>query len=66
MEMGLRCVRGGLALLILSYFSLISHKNEIGLSETKIFHFHRLFNNWDGGRVRANPLWIRHCCTKAS
>ena len=32
------------------------------LIETQLFHFHRIFNNGEGGRdgVRANPLWIHH------
>ena len=32
--------------------------NKFGLIETKLFHFHRIFNSGEGG---ANPLWIRHC-----
>ena len=37
-----------------------------GLTETKLFHFHRIFEKRGGGGgsgVRANPqktLWIRH------
>ena len=38
-----------------------------GLTETKLFHFHRIFKNGGGGGVQANPLPpppIRHCITK--
>ena len=31
------------------------------LTETKLFHFHRIFKKWAAWRgVRANPLWISH------
>ena len=36
---------GGVALLILSLFSEISHKNEIIWSQAKLFHFHGIFKN---------------------
>ena len=44
---------------------IISYENEIiGLSETKLFHFHRKFKNGgvDGGGwgFQVNPLLIRH------
>ena len=29
-----------------------------GLTETKLFHFHRIFKNGTGRGVQANPLWI--------
>ena len=28
---------------------------------TKLFHFHRIFKNEEGGGVQVNPLWICHC-----
>ena len=39
---------------------------KVGLNETKLFHFYRIFKTGagEGGGVRANPLnplWIRHC-----
>ena len=39
-------------------FSQISHKNEIiwSLTETKLFHFHRIFQNGGGGPPRDPPL----------
>ena len=41
----------GVGVLILSQFKKISHENEkFGLIETKLFHFHRIFQN--GGRQR--------------
>ena len=52
-----------LALLILSHFYYISHENEIIWS--KLFHFHRMFENGGGGTQHAqantlNPLRNRH------
>ena len=35
-----------------------------GLTETKLFHFHRIFKEGGGeggGGVQANPIRIRHC-----
>ena len=46
--MGSICIKvWGLALLILSHLSLISHENEIiwSHSETILFHFHWIFNS---------------------
>ena len=55
---------GGVALLILSIFLKYPMKMEKiwSHSETKLFHFHRIFENSGRGEgVRANPLWICHC-----
>ena len=41
----------GFAMLILSHYLKY-------LTETKLFHFHKIFNSGEGG---ANPLWICHC-----
>ena len=39
----------------------MSHENDIiGLTETKLFHFHRIFKTGVEEGVEANPLWIRH------
>ena len=45
------------ALLILSHVSKISHENEkkIGLTETKLFHFHRIFKNGGGKGGSSEP-----------
>ena len=68
------CVCGGGGSSFADFVSLflkISHMKmrQFGLTETKLFHFHRLFKNGGGGggagtKVRTNPLnllWIRHC-----
>ena len=46
LEMGFICIKVyGLAMLILSHFSSISHENEIIWSHW--YHFHRIFKNGD-------------------
>ena len=46
---GFICIKvWGFALLILSHFSYISHENKIIWSETKLFHFHGIFQNGGG------------------
>ena len=49
--MGLACIKlWGFAFLILSHISEISHEYEIiGLTDTKLFHFHRIFKTGGGG-----------------
>ena len=53
LERGFICIKvWEFALLILSHFPYISHGNEIifCLTESKIFHFHRIFKNGGWGR----------------
>ena len=53
---GVHMYRGvGVRFADLSHLSQIYHENEI--TETKLSHFHMIFNTGEG----ANPLWIRHC-----
>ena len=54
-----KCVR--VRLIFLKYPMKMK---KFGLSETKLFHFHRIFKNREREGFQAtplNPLWIRHC-----
>ena len=68
LEMGVHmCIGVGLCFADFIYFFLkYPMKMKLfGLSETKLFHLHRIFKKTGAGRmVRANPLnslWVRHC-----
>ena len=60
-----KCFWGSLCCLYLIFLNYpMEMKKKIGLTEAKLFHFHRIFKNGGGGGgVHANPLnplWIRH------
>ena len=58
---GFICIKmWGLALVVFSHFSYLSHENEIIWSHSLIFANGGEGGGGDGDGVQANPLWTRH------
>ena len=51
LEAGFRCVEEGVrfADFISFFLNILMKMKQLGLSETKLFHFHGIFKNWGQG-----------------